>query len=129
MPRRPERAAVVAFDCDDRLVPWSPLPNPEDDEARVKPLKQVLDQVLAGLGAPSVDTVITITERWAELVGTEVAPHARPMAVEHKKLTVVVDNPAWASHFRWAEPELVRRLGDLVGDGVVERVSIRVARR
>ena len=114
--------------CDDRPVPWSPLPDPDEDGAPARPLKQVLDQVLAGLGAPSVDTVITITERWAELVGTEVAPHARPVAVEHGRLTVVVDNPAWASHFRWAEPELVRRLSELVGTGVVERVATRVAR-
>lgn len=110
-------------------MPWSPLPDPDGEGPPVRPLKSVLDQVLAGLGAPSVDAVMTISERWAELVGSEVAPHARPVAVEHGRLTVVVDNPAWASHLRWAEPELVRRLSELVGDGVVQQVTTRVGRR
>lgn len=110
-------------------MPWSPLPDPNDQGPPVRRLHDVLDQVLAGLGAPSVEAVVAITSRWAELVGTEVAPYARPVSVENERLVVVVDNPAWASHFRWSEPELVRRIAELVGEGVVRRVVTRVGPR
>ena len=110
-------------------MPWSPLPDPDDEGPPPRRLPEVLDQVLAGLGAPSVDVVVTVAARWPDLVGSEVAPHARPVSIENRRLTVSVDGPAWASHFRWSEAELLARLAALVGDGVVERVVTRVGRR
>lgn len=114
--------------CQDRAVPWTPLPDPEDAGPEPRPLPEVLDQVLAGLGVPSADAVVTISERWNDLIGSEVAAHVRPMAVDHGRLTMVADSPAWASHVRWAEADLLRRLGALIGPGVITAIAIRTAR-
>jgi len=110
-------------------VPWSKLPDPDDDGPPPAALPELLDQVLAGLGAPGVDAVVAIHDRWADIVGSEVTAHARPVAVDHATLTIVVDNPAWASHVRWSEPELLRRMDAVVGVGVVERLVVRVVPR
>ena len=88
-----------------------------------------MDQVLAGLGAPTIDHVRTIHDRWAELVGDGVAAHAEPAAIEHGRLVVTVDDPAWASQLRWAEADLIRRLDDGVEPGVVTAIATRVRRR
>ncbi len=67
----------------------------------------MLDGVLAGLGGPSVDAVVLIHDRWSELVGVEVAAHVQPVSIEDGCLRVVTDGPAWASHLKWAEAEIV----------------------
>ena len=89
----------------------------------------VLDQVLAGLGAPSVASIVVVHDRWAEIVGEELVDHARPLAIEDGRLRVTVDGPAWASHVRWSEAEILGRLDRLLGAGVVTSVVTRIARR
>lgn len=110
-------------------MPWSPLPTADGDGGPgPAPLSGLLDAVLAGLGAPSVDVVVLVHERWADLVGPEVAGHVRPVAIEAGRLKVVADGPAWASHLRWSEAEVLGRLTDLLGPDQVTGLSVRVGR-
>ena len=92
-------------------------------------MPDVLDQVLAGLGAPTVAAVVVVHERWAEIVGAELEDHARPVSIEDGRLRVEVDGPAWASHLRWSEAEILARLDRLVGPGTVTSVATRTVRR
>ena len=109
-------------------MPWSPLPYHQDGPPDPVPLRESIDQVLAGLGAPTVDHIRTVHDRWDELVGTGVADHAQPASIEHGQLVVTVDDPAWASQLRWAEPDLLRRLEAVLGAEVVTSVVTRVRR-
>jgi hypothetical protein len=78
-------------------MPWSPLPTADGDGGRgPAPVSGLLDAVLAGLGAPGVDVVVTVHQRWAEIVGEEVADHVRPLGIEAGRLKVAADGPAWA---------------------------------
>lgn len=110
-------------------MPWSPLPSDRDRTPDPVPLRESMDQVLAGLGAPAVDDVRTIHDRWSDLVGAGVAEHARPASIEHGRLVIAVDDPAWASQLRWAEADLLRRLEGVLGPDVVTSVVTRVRRR
>jgi predicted nucleic acid-binding Zn ribbon protein len=110
-------------------VPWSPLPTPD---ARGEPdpgrLPDLLDAVMAGLGGPSASAIVAIHERWDELVGVEVAPHAKPLGIDGGRLRIGVDGPAWASHLRWSEAEILARVHALVGPDEVTSVVVRVVR-
>ena len=111
-------------------MPWSKLPTADgigdgDDPAT---LPQLLDTVLAGMGAPKAESIIAIHEHWATIVGDELADHAQPLAIEDGCLRVGVDSPAWASHLRWSEREIVARVDRVVGAGVVSSVSTRILR-
>jgi predicted nucleic acid-binding Zn ribbon protein len=88
----------------------------------------LVDVVLAGLGAPSVDALVAVHESWATIVGEELVAHAHPIAIEAGCLRIGVDSPAWASHLRWSEHELMARAERVVGPGVVTSVSTRVVR-
>ncbi|MDQ6696394.1 MAG: DUF721 domain-containing protein [Actinomycetota bacterium] len=109
-------------------MPSTPLPDPDDIGPEPQRLPHVLDQVLAGLGAPSAAVVVTIAERWDDLIGAEVATHVRPVSVERGRLTILADGPAWASHVRWAEADLLARVAAMIGPEVVTTVVIRTAR-
>ena len=112
-------------------MPWSKLPTPDGrgDEPDPATLPQLLDTVLAGLGAPTADAIATLHQGWPAVVGEELADHARPLAIEDGCLRVGVDSAAWASHLRWSEREIVARVDRLVGRGVVTSVSTRIVRR
>ena len=112
-------------------VPWSPLPTADGAGTGPEPssLPDLLDQVMAGLGAPSVDAIVAIHEQWAAIVGDELVAHAHPLSIEAGTLRVGVDSPAWASHLRWSEAEIVARIDRLVGPGAVCSVTTRVTRR
>ncbi|MGI8754785.1 MAG: DciA family protein [Acidimicrobiales bacterium] len=112
-------------------MPWSPLPTSDGGERGPTPsrLPDLLDRVLAGLGAPSVAHVVVIHERWAEVVGAEMVAHCSPVSVEGGRLRIAVDSPAWASHLRWSETEILARLDGLIGPGTVTSIHPRFGRR
>jgi predicted nucleic acid-binding Zn ribbon protein len=62
--------------------------------------------------------------RWAELVGAEVAEHARPVSLREGELTVQADSTAWATQLRLLQRQLLGRLAAGLGDGVVTRMRI-----
>ena len=110
-------------------MPWSPLPT-SDRRGGPEPaaLPTLLDAVLKGIGGPSLDAIVVLHERWAELVGSEVADRARPLGVEGGVLKIAVDNAAWASHLRWSEADIVARAATLLGSDEVTGITVRVTR-
>lgn len=111
-------------------MPWSPLPTSDARRGpEPTPLTTALDAVVAALGAPSREAIVVVHERWPEVVGPEVAEHARPLAIEAGRLRIGVDSPGWASHLRWSEGEIVTRISQLVGEGQVTSVHVRVTPR
>jgi hypothetical protein len=105
-------------------MPWRPLPSDRGPER----LESVLDRVLAGLGMPTAKGVQTVFDDWPAVVGEAMAARTRPVAIDESTLVVAVDDPALATHVRFLEAELVQRLGELIGEGRVTRVNVRVDR-
>ncbi len=111
-------------------MPWSPLPTRDGHGGpEPTPLAGVLDAVMAGLGGPSVEAIVVVHERWAEVVGAEVAPHASPLGISGGRLQIGVDGPGWANHVRWSEAEILARLAELIGPDQVTSVTVRTTRR
>jgi predicted nucleic acid-binding Zn ribbon protein len=105
-------------------VPWKPLPQVGSDPP--VPLERPLARVLRHLGVPSVDTLGSLEETWAEVVGPAMAEHAHPVTLQHGRLVVRVDDPAWASQLRWMEQQVLGRLRAHRGDASVEGLDIRI---
>jgi predicted nucleic acid-binding Zn ribbon protein len=108
-------------------MPYSPLPS-ESHRAEPVPLSEGLDRVLAGLGAPPVDALTTIRDRWSELVGPQAAEALVPVAVDHGRVVATATSGVWASQAKWLEPALVERAAELLGPGVVEGLVVRTER-
>ena len=62
--------------------------------------------------------------RWREVVGAEIADHCTPESFEDGVLLVRTDSTAWAANLRVLTSQLLRRLADDVGEGVVREVSV-----
>jgi predicted nucleic acid-binding Zn ribbon protein len=90
-----------------------------------QPLGQAIDGLLADQGWRGQAAVGGAFGRWSEIVGPELAAHARPDGFTDGELTVVTDSTAWATQVRLLAPNLVRRLNAELGDGTVRRVRVR----
>jgi YD repeat-containing protein len=98
----------------------------DDAEEDPKPIGSSLDDVLRGLGNPGVAATRTVFSSWSELVGSHTADHAKPVSLDGGCLLVVVDEPGWATRFRYEQAGLLRRFADELGEGVVTRIDCRV---
>jgi predicted nucleic acid-binding Zn ribbon protein len=62
--------------------------------------------------------------RWSEVVGKEISDHCAPESFEDGVLLVRADSTAWASNLKVLASQLLRRLADDVGEGVVREVKV-----
>ncbi len=108
------------------MTPIAPLPGqPGPGPRRVA---DSLDRLARSLGVPSAGVLATLFSAWPELVGQTVAARSRPRSLRDGVLVVTVDEPAWATQLRWLEPDLLVRLGEVLGHGVVRSIDVRVQR-
>lgn len=94
---------------------WRPL----DEDRGPRKIGEGIDRVV-----PGGKVFRTLLERWTELVGDNLASHIRPFSIDAKTLVIAVDDPAWASQLKWLETDLLRRLGEAIGEGVVTQLRV-----
>jgi predicted nucleic acid-binding Zn ribbon protein len=70
----------------------------------------------------------SVFDAWPDLVGEQIAAHARPAGLRDGVLTVAVPDPAWATQLRFLEGALCEQLLSITG-AVVDHLDIRVRRR
>ncbi len=91
-------------------------------------LADALERVLGSLGAPPADLLSTVFQRWEEVVGTDVARHCRPVAVEGDRLVVEASDATWASELRWLSDRVLARANELSSTDRLKSMTVRVAR-
>ena len=96
---------------------WRPL----DEDRGPRKIGDGLDRIV-----PGGKVFRTLLERWPELVGDNLASHIRPSAIEAKTLVIAVEDPAWASQLKWLETDLLERLAEALGEGVVDDLRVVV---
>lgn len=98
------------------------------DDAEPTEVHRLLDRVVRGMGAPGLDAVELVFNRWEDVVGTVLAAQTRPAGLVDGRLVLEADDPAVVSHVRWLEAQLLERLDALLGAGRVTGVDVRVTR-
>jgi predicted nucleic acid-binding Zn ribbon protein len=90
-----------------------------------QPLGAAITRLLAERGWQQQVAVGSAFGRWEQIVGAELAAHARPEGFGDGVLTVVADSSAWAAQLRLLAATLVQRLNAELGQGTVRRVKVR----
>jgi predicted nucleic acid-binding Zn ribbon protein len=92
-------------------------------------IADALARVQAELGLPETDTLRALTDAWENVVGVDVAAHARLEAVRDETISIAVDGTLWATQLRYLEADIVERANALVGTVVVRGIRVRVEPR
>jgi predicted nucleic acid-binding Zn ribbon protein len=106
------------------MSPWRPLSEQGGSDPR--PVAESLDGVARKFGAPRAAVLAAVFTGWEEIVGASVAAHTRPMSLRRGVLTIGTEQPAWASQLRYLGPDLLQRVASVLGEGLVERVEVKV---
>ena len=92
------------------------------------PLREGLERFFRHLGAPPVDVVAELTNRWPDIVGPALAEPTRPADLVDGVLTIVCDDAAWCSQIMWMEAQIKQRFGAAFPSYDLIRVVARTAR-
>ena len=84
-----------------------------------RPIRFSIEQVAGRLSRTDLVGFAAVEERWAEVVGEQIAAHARPLKLIKSTLVVAVDQPAWATQ--------LRLLADKLRAGINEVPNVEVA--
>jgi hypothetical protein len=78
---------------------------------------------------PGSDPLVAVRAAWSELVGTDVARAAQPVAIEREQtLVVLTTSSAWSHQLAFLEPEIVRGLRALPELHALIRLRFRVGK-
>src|SRR5690242_1935884 len=91
-------------------------------------LRHTLGAVADDLRTASPDALVTLRDNWVNVVGEQLAAHARLGGLVDGTLTVLVDEPAVASVFQQRRGTLGQRWSELLGNGVVRELRVVVER-
>ncbi|MFG2293228.1 DUF721 domain-containing protein [Streptomyces sp. NPDC048603] len=89
------------------------------------PLMAALDRLRTERGWEMPIAVAGVMERWAEIVGPEIAAHCEPEKYEDRELTVRCDSSAWAAQLKLLAPQLVAKLNKELGQGTVRLIQVQ----
>jgi predicted nucleic acid-binding Zn ribbon protein len=115
----PERAAPAAGST--AAPGWSARPRRDDPQ----PLTEAVGGLLAARGWRDRAAVGTVFGDWPRIVGAQLAAHTTPESFDEGELTVSADSSAWAAQLRLLAPQLLKRLAEELGHGVVHRIKVR----
>ncbi len=100
------------------------LSGPGRDGRDPQLLGEQLDRLLLDRGWQADVAVGSVTARWAEIVGSDVAAHVQPVGFESGVLTLQADSTAWATSMRLLRSRLLGRLEQEVGAGTVTDLDV-----
>jgi predicted nucleic acid-binding Zn ribbon protein len=115
----PERLGLT--DSPSGSPAWSARPRRDDPQ----PLTAAFGGLLSARGWREQAAVGAVFGHWAEIVGPQLALHAKPESFESGELTVTADSSAWAAQLRLMAPQLVKRLAEELGHGAVRRIRVK----
>lgn len=62
--------------------------------------------------------------RWDELVGEKIAQHTSVEMVKESTLFISTDATAWASQLKVMKPQILKRIAEKIGDGIITDLHI-----
>lgn len=89
-----------------------------------QPLGRLAERVVRDAGWQDPVAVGGVIGRWREVVGDQVADHCEPTGFGDGVLSVRAETTAWATQLRMLAGDLQRRLNEVVGAGVVDRIEV-----
>jgi len=91
-------------------------------------LAAILPQLMQQMGLEDAARGWRAVETWPEVAGERIARHSRATSFRDGTLTVEVDGSAWMHELGFLKRELVLRLDQHAGAGVVRDVRLVLAR-
>lgn len=94
----------------------------------ISSLRKALGQAVRDLGLQKRLKTEQLTVLWPQLVGPTVAKVAYPAYFRSGTLFIDVADSVWIQELKFREGELIERLNDAIGERLVQRLFLQLAR-
>jgi predicted nucleic acid-binding Zn ribbon protein len=89
-------------------------------------LSYTLGSILKARGLGSRLSEYRVFGQWEKAVGPVIARHAQPQTVRGKKLTLIVDSPAWMQQLSLLKPEIMEKVNSTLGKKTITDITLRL---
>jgi predicted nucleic acid-binding Zn ribbon protein len=93
---------------------------------KIDRLSATLVKVLKTHGLEGRLSEYRIVGQWEKTVGKVIARHAQPLSVRAKKLTLLVDSPAWMQQLSLLKPEIMEKVNRELGRDGIKDIMLRL---
>lgn len=100
---------------------WS---GPGPDARDPQPLGALTGDVARSRGWSGKVAEGAVFGRWRAVAGDQIADHAAPKSLHEGVLTITAESTAWATQLRMVQAQLLAKIAEAVGDGVVTTLKI-----
>jgi predicted nucleic acid-binding Zn ribbon protein len=94
------------------------------DERDPQMVSSTIRDLVDGRGWQQSTQIATVLACWESIVGTAIAGHCQPEAVNDGELVLAAESTSWATQLRMLAPAILTRIDEQLGKGVV--VAVRV---
>jgi hypothetical protein len=93
---------------------------------KINRLSVTLVKMLKAQGLESRLQEYRIFGQWEKAVGKVIARHAQPCSLHGKKMTLVVDSPAWMQQLSLLKPEIVEKVNRRLGHSAIRDILLKL---
>ncbi|HET6364635.1 MAG: DUF721 domain-containing protein [Nitrospirota bacterium] len=93
---------------------------------KINRLSVTLMKMLKAQGLESRLQEYRIFGQWEKAVGKVIARHAQPSSLRGKKMTLVVDSPAWMQQLSLLKPEIIEKVNRRLGHNVIRDIMLKL---
>jgi hypothetical protein len=93
---------------------------------KINRLSVTLVKMLKAQGLESRLQEYRVFGQWEKAVGKVIARHAQPCAMRGKKMTLVVDSPAWMQQLSLLKPEIVEKVNRRLGHNTIRDIMLKL---
>lgn len=89
-------------------------------------IKDIIGQVIGKISAKEINTDERLHRAWQNILEKDELKHTVLQGVKDKKVSILVDSPAWLYQMRLKKGKLVEKLKDIIPD--IENISFKIGK-
>lgn len=89
-----------------------------------RPMSDAVETLFKRLGWTEQIEISSVTGRWREVVGDQIADHCEPLGYDEGVLTVKATSTAWATQLRLMSGQLRHRINEEFGRDIVREITV-----
>jgi predicted nucleic acid-binding Zn ribbon protein len=93
---------------------------------KIDRLSTTIAKILRSRGLEGGLSEYKVFGHWEKTVGEVIALHAHPAMVRGKKLTLIVDSPAWMQQLSLLKPELIKKVNIDLGRESIRDITLKL---
>ena len=101
---------------------------PRGKSRKLEPVGSLLADMFKKLGLSEAVAEQRALQVWAQVVGEKVAAHTQAYSISDGELLVLVDAHTWSQELTFLKPDILRRLNETLGSGIVKDIRFTLRR-